>query len=342
MSPVFPHSLYDQTDTANLPTGQPLVTLGHVRENAVLRSSPAESPSQASEPLSAPHETSQVPVVDISQIQKHKTKEICSRPDFDFADLQMWLTLDATSIQRQSIVECMLHHQEVRDNFLELVLESSTPFLVSVRYAGAFQKYASRKRSEDMRMADAADEKAAALEQLACAIAREENFASLLISSSKFRDLKDDASMAKKLFYKEVTDALQLATWFKLKSFVSEPLIAALVQNQWHLARGYKLFSNLTVYKLSPALRYWFHQISYIIFCVLAWFLKPGTTDDTGESGVGITNQFLEGILWSFVFAHVISCYFLLANVLLSTSDTLNSTRWKESSRRRKLLKESL
>ena len=145
-----------------------------------------------------------------------------------------------------------------------------------------------------------------------------------------------------KLFYKEVTDALQLATWFKLKSFVNEPLIAALVQNQWHLARGYKLFSNLTVYKLSPALRYWFHQISYIIFCVLAWFLKPGTTDDTGESGVGITNQFLEGILWSFVFAHVISCYFLLANVLLSTSDTLNSTRWKESSRRRKLLKESL
>jgi hypothetical protein len=87
-------------------------------------------------------------VVDITQIQKYKTKKICSLgPSLD---LQVWLTLDVLCIQTDSNVEYMLNNQELCDNFLELVLESSTPFLVSVRYAGAFQKYASRKRSEDM------------------------------------------------------------------------------------------------------------------------------------------------------------------------------------------------
>jgi hypothetical protein len=304
-----------------------LVTLGHVRENHVLRPSAAESPSKTSEPLPAPHEMinmvslvgRDVPpsedalppgwevgqdqagnkyfynkglnvtqwnrpavdglVVETTQIQKCKTKEICSlpaRPDFDFSDLQMWLTLSADTIQNQSFVEDILRHQELRDNFLELVLESSTPLLVSVRYAGAFHNYASLKRSENMRMADDADEQAVALEHLACAITREDNFASLLISSSKFTDLTDDASVAKNKFYEELTDALRLATFFKLKAFVNEPLIAALVRNLWCLTTLYKLCGNLTVYNFSPAFRYWSNQISYIILCVLAWFLKPG------------------------------------------------------------------
>jgi hypothetical protein len=340
MSLVFPHSLYDQTDTANLPTGQPLVTLGHVRENAVPRSSSAK----ASELLSAPHDPSQVPVVDISQIQKYKTKEICSlpaRPDFDFADLQMWLTLDAQSIQRESFVEDILHHQELHDNFLELVLESSTPFLVSVRYAGAFQKYASRKRSEDMRMADAADEKGAALEQLACAIAREDNFASLLTQSSstffgllqslfcactcwskrseifvilmqnsKFRDLKEDASIAKKLFYKEVTEALQLATYFQLKALVSEPLIAQLVRNQWDLNRGYKV---------SPACRFWFDKISYIVLCYLAWSLPPLQPDETEYS------LYREAIAAVMLIGHCLSCLRQLNYLSLRRAQSLST-----------------
>ena len=58
-----------------------------------------------------------------------------------------------------------------------------------------------------LRMTDAAAETAAALQFLACAIVREEKFASLLMKSSSnesflsasstFRDLKDDASIAK-------------------------------------------------------------------------------------------------------------------------------------------------
>jgi hypothetical protein len=74
----------------------------------------------------------------------------------------------------------------------------------------------------------------------------------------------------------------------------------------------------------------------------LAWFLKPGVTDDTGESGVGITNQFLEGIVWFLAFAHVISCYCRVGNVIISTTETKQRTPWKESSKRRKLRKEAL
>jgi hypothetical protein len=272
-----------------------------------------------------------IPVVEISQVQKHKTAEICSlQPDLD---LQMWLTLDVLSIQTDSNVEYMLNHQEVCDNFLELVLESSTPFLVSVRYAGAFQKYATRKRSEDMRMSDAADEKGAALEQLACAIAREKKFASLLISSSKFRDLKDDASVANMKFYEEVTDALRLATWFKLKAFVSEPVIAALVRNQWNLTRGCKL---------SPALRFWLYWISYIIFCFLAWLQKPGVTDSSEKSSAWITNGDLDSLVLILFIGHEVSVLLRVLDFLLSSSVMLRRTPWNASSERRKLKEESL
>jgi hypothetical protein len=416
MSLGFPQTSYPPgggSGTAHFPTGQPyspwgpqpplipnFVTLGHVRENIVLRSSPAESPSKASEPLSAPHEMikiaslargdvpppedalppgwevgqdqtgneyfynkelnvtqwnrpaaaglgSQVPVAEMSHIQKCKTAEICRiislektdkvenlNPDElshqrQDLDLLRWLELDVLSIQSKSVVELILCRQEVRDNFLELVLESSTPLLVSVRYAGAFQNYASRKRSEDMRMADAADEKAAALEQLACAIAREKNFASLLTlsSSTLFKDLKHDASSAKKLFHEEVTEALRLATFFKLKKFVSEPLMVQLVRNQWNLMKGY--------YPTSPACRFWFHKITYVILCYVAWSLPPFRSDQTDESGAGITNRALttlEVIAAALLVGHTWSCYRQL-NIL--------NIRRLSSLSRRKLVKDS-
>jgi hypothetical protein len=386
MSLGFPQTSYHAgggSGTAHFPTGQQysqfgpqpalipnFVTLGHVRENHVLRSSPGESPSKASEPLPAPHEminmaslargdvlppedelppgwevgqdqagnkhfynkdlnvtqwnrpavaglVSPVPVVEITQIQRYKTVEICSlRPDIA-SDLLLWLKLDVVSISTQSVVERILSIQVVHDNFLELVLESSTPFLVSVRFARAFQRYAWWKRSEDMRMADAAAETAAALQFLACAIVREEKFASLLMKSSSnesilsasstFRDLKDDASIAKQLFYREVTEALDIATYCQFMVVVSEPLISGLIREQWVLTTGYT--------ELAPVLRFWLHKASYIVLCVAAWFLKPDLTDYTDDSGLVISNLQLEAIVGVLALTHAWSSISQLASV---------------------------
>jgi hypothetical protein len=79
-------------------------------------------------------------------------------------------------------------------------------------------------------VASAADEMAAALEQLACSIAREfkfVQFASLLFSFSEYK-------YSQLLFHKKVMRTVASATSHKLKALVSQPVIAELARQEWN------------------------------------------------------------------------------------------------------------
>ncbi len=86
------------------------------------------------------------------------------------------------------------------------------------------------------------------------------------------------------------------------------------------------------MYNFSPAFRYWSNQISYIILCVLAWFLKPGVTDDTRESGVGIPNGALEKIVIVLILSHAASVCLRAPFLMIRVAMSLQSTRWRKSS----------
>jgi hypothetical protein len=200
---------------------------------------------------------------------------------------------------------------------LELVLENSKPLLVSVVISGAIRQYAREERSRDHRRANSADVLAAALENLACAIVR--RVAVQLLEPE--RSLQGERATSKKEMEKEMDEVLEFATTHRMKAFISEPVIVALVNSKWSdtnfAADFVKLFPDflnpynyqntfvqcfliafflihVIVWELpltlltsswAPAWRFWAFQVSYLTYALLAWFLPKLCNSTGGRKG---------------------------------------------------------
>jgi len=113
------------------------------------------------------------------------------------------------------------------------VIKSSIhPLLACLRLSAGLQTFSRRQRSKDIRLANDADEKAAELEQLACAIVRscEDN--------SRFGQAMDDC--------------LQCAADLRLKFFISEPSCSRRIEQLWSTTQFFsdykKSYGSLVFY----------------------------------------------------------------------------------------------
>jgi hypothetical protein len=207
-----------------------------------------------------------------------------------------------TVAQQNCEVLLTLHEERV---LLELVLENSKPLLVSVVFSGAIRQYAREERSRDHQRANSADVLAAALENLACSIVR--RVAVQLLEPE--RSLQGERATSKKEMEKEMDEVLEFATTHRMKAFISEPVIVALVNSKWSdtnfAADFIKFFPDflnpynyqnifvqcflivffpihVIVWELpltlltsswAPAWRFWAFQASYLTYAMLAWYL---------------------------------------------------------------------
>ncbi len=239
------------------------------------------------------------------------------------------------SVAKQNcIVLLTLHEERV---LLELVLENSKPLLVSVVFSGAIDQYAREERSRNLRRASSADVLAAALENLACSIVHrlqlvepehslQGDYTSTTLGKALYRASsvqKRDTS--KKEMEKEMDEALEFATTHRMKTFISEPAIVALVNSKWSdtnfaadVLKFIPDFLNPYQYRntfvqcslipfflihvivlvlplmfltssWSPAWRFWAFQTSYVTYAMVAWYL-PKLCFVTGEMNKGLSS----------------------------------------------------
>jgi ankyrin repeat protein len=94
-----------------------------------------------------------------------------------------------------------------------LIKNCTHPLRACIKLSAELMAFSRRQRSQDIRLANGADERAAELEQLACAIARN----------------CDDG----KRFGRTMDDCLQLAADLKLKFFISEPACSRRIEELW-------------------------------------------------------------------------------------------------------------
>jgi len=87
------------------------------------------------------------------------------------------------------------------------------PLKSSIQLSAGLMRFSREQRSKDIRLANIADEKAAELEQLACAIVRN--------------------CTDKKKLGQEMDDCLELAADLKLKFFISEPVCSGRIEKLW-------------------------------------------------------------------------------------------------------------
>jgi hypothetical protein len=208
-----------------------------------------------------------------------------------------------------------LHEERV---LLELVLENSKPLLVSVVFSGAISQYAQEERSRDHRRASSADVLAASLENLACSIVQ--LFEARWQQQQLHQHSRKFTSTA---VGEEMDEVLEFATTHGMKSFISEPVIVALVNSKWsdtNFAADFLYFipdflnpyhyQNIVVQcflipiflvhvivcvlplvllfsSWAPAWRFWTFQASYVAYAMVAWYL-PKLCYVTGESSKGM------------------------------------------------------
>jgi ankyrin repeat protein len=140
-----------------------------------------------------------------------------------------------------------------------MIKNSTHPLHACIRLSAELMAFSRSQRSKDIRLANGADEKAAELEQLACAIARS----------------CEDSS----LFGQAMDDCLQLAADLKLKFFISEPACSRHIEELWWpyvnlLLAFFFWFSGLNfVFNFHgavppPLVRFLMNRASYLAFLV--------------------------------------------------------------------------
>jgi ankyrin repeat protein len=161
------------------------------------------------------------------------------------------------------------------------------PLYVCIRLSAELMAFSRSQRSKEIRLANGADEKAAELEQLACAIAR---------------GCKDSSS-----FRQEMDDCLQLAADLKLKFFISEPACSRRIEKLWwadendHIAdmlifggfwwlSGLNFVFNIQQAVPPPLVRFLMNRASYFAFlvCLLQLPLLAGPGHPVNNSSLEI------------------------------------------------------
>ncbi len=133
----------------------------------------------------------------------------------NFKSLQKLLAVhpDIAFITKGSLFACLPVFTHMDDLPSIVMRFSKHPLHTCIELSATLMQFARKQRSKDVRLANDADEKAADLEQLACAIARKCN--------------------ETKKFGQEMDDCLALAADLKLKFFVSEPVCSRRIELLW-------------------------------------------------------------------------------------------------------------
>jgi ankyrin repeat protein/uncharacterized coiled-coil protein SlyX len=170
--------------------------------------------------------------------------------------------------------ECLPALTQMGDLPSKIMELSTHPLKTSIQLSAALMVLSRKQRSKDIRLADGADEKAAELEQLACAIAR---------------NVTD-----KKHLGQEMDDCLELAADLKLKFFISEPTCSRRIEKLWYNDKiGFViiiiwLFLNIIYDWLEaippPMLRFLMNRASYLAFLVCLLQLPLQAPDDAVPS----------------------------------------------------------
>jgi hypothetical protein len=197
-----------------------------------------------------------------------------------------------------------LHEERV---LLELVLENSKPLLVSVVFSGVIRQYAREEQSRDHRRANSANVLAAVLENLMCSIVRR---VQLTEAAGSQQQNEHRSRYTRTAVDEHMNEVLEFATTHKMKSFISEPVIVALVNIEWSdtnfAAEDFLKFSpdflnpyqyqntvvqcfltpffiiHVIVWVLpmvlltsswAPVWRFWAFQASYLTYAMLGWYL---------------------------------------------------------------------
>jgi ankyrin repeat protein len=123
------------------------------------------------------------------------------------------LVVDDETNPKATLNKCLPALSHTGDLPCSMIKNSTHPLQACIRLSAELMAFSRSQRSKDIRLANGADEKAAELEQLACAIARS----------------CEDSS----LFGQAMDDCLQLAADLKLKFFISEPACSSRVEQLW-------------------------------------------------------------------------------------------------------------
>ncbi len=140
---------------------------------------------------------------------------------------------------KESVIRCM---KMFSDNcqFAELPNSVMKNFLhplhTCIKLSAAMMIFSRSQRSRDIRLANDMDEKAAEMEQLACAI---------------IRGCEDTT-----LFGQELDDCLQLAADFKLKFFISEPACSRRIEELW--------WTDRSITRLLLATFFWISGLNFV------------------------------------------------------------------------------
>ena len=212
-----------------------------------------------------------------------------------------------------------LHEEGVQ---LELVLENREPLLVCVVLSGTIAQYAREERYRDHRRVSSAELLAAALENLACSIVHR---VQLIEAAGSHQLNQHSRKYTSTAVGEDMDEVLEFATTHGMKSFISEPVIVALVNSKWSHTNFvadflYFIPDFLNPYHYqdtcvqcflipiflvhvivcvlplvllfsswAPAWRFWTFQASYVTYAMMAWYL-PKLCYVTGEMNKGLSS----------------------------------------------------
>jgi ankyrin repeat protein len=187
---------------------------------------------------------------------------------------------------------CLIALSRIGDLPCIMLKNFQHPLHACIRLSAELMALSRRQRSKDVRLANDADEKAAELEQLACAIAR---------------NCEDNS-----LFGQEMDDCLQLGADLKLKFFISEPACSSRIEalwgeNMWStyhpifvaytvifwlsgLNFAFNLSRDFGYMRAPPLARFLMNRASYFAFlvCLLQLPLQADPSDPVNNLGLEI------------------------------------------------------
>jgi hypothetical protein len=185
--------------------------------------------------------------------------------------------------------KCLAVLSQAHDLPCSIINNSMHPLRACIMLSAELTQFSRSQRSMDIRLANDADEKAAVLEQLACAIAR--------------------CSEDTRGFGQEMDDCLQLAANSKLKFFISEPVCSRRIEELWWMTgsvamsdtfgllfasfiwiSGLNFIVNFRGSQPHPLVRFLVNRASYFAFlvCLLQLPLLTAPGDPVNNLGLEV------------------------------------------------------
>jgi ankyrin repeat protein len=149
------------------------------------------------------------------------------------------LVVDGTI--KASLNTCLPLLSQTCDLPRSIINNAVHPLFACIKLSAYLFAFSRSQRSKDIRLANDADEKAAELEQLACAIIRN----------------REDSSR----FGQEMDDCLQLAADLKMKFFISEPACSRRIEELWWMDEN---FAWETISKLLLMSFFWLFGLNFV------------------------------------------------------------------------------